>query len=200
MAAEDFASTFTLQSDVEAAAHVLSPSDFARKFSNPILWVVQPPGTTGTATAIAKPRPVAESYRRTIRQGDSLDADPAAAAAYLTLVGHVFKRPNNPFPHMISVGRASNNDLVIPLGTISKLQAYFLGEGESWSITDWHSTNGTRLNGKRLPPREPVPLESGAALSFGKEFWAHFFLPADLQRELTRAKPFAGLPKIMEEA
>ena len=35
----------------------------------------------------------------------------------------VAKRPGAPFPHMISAGRAPNNDVVLPYGTVSKLHS-----------------------------------------------------------------------------
>lgn len=186
---------FSPQSDFEQAARRLSREEFVAQYPDPILWVVPPPGTTGKITASADPIDPVESYRRTILQDDEVEADPAAAAAYLGLAAPVRKRPNNPFPHMISVGRAGNNDVVVPLGTISKLHAYFLKSlsGEGWSLTDWTSTNGTTLAGTRIEARETVPLESGTCLSFGKELWAHFYLPADFHEAVQSGKPLGEL-------
>lgn len=186
---------FSPQQDLLMDAKGMSKEDFLQANPDPILWVVPPPGTSGRVTANSKPVDPVESYRRTILQEDEVEADPAAAAAYLKLAAPVRKRPNNPFPHMISVGRAGNNDVVVPLGTISKLHAYFLKSltGEGWSITDWTSTNGTTLSGKRLEPRETVPLQSGSWLSFGKELWAHFFLPGDLYEAIRSGRPLGEL-------
>lgn len=183
--------TFSNQSDLLASARHLSLDDFLARYSHPILWVTRPPGSAGHRTENSEPLEPVESYRRTILQGDSLEADPAAAAAYLKKSAQVQKRPNNPFPNMISVGRAGNNDVVIPLGTISKLHAYFLRDQDTWSLTDWNSTNGTTLEGKPLTPRETTPLKTGAKLSFGKEFWATFIHPSDLYEELRSPTPFA---------
>ena len=182
---------FSAQSELIASARSLSRNDFIAQCLHPILWVRSPPGSAGHRTEHSKAVEPVESYRRTILQGDSLEADPAAAAAYLSKSALVRKRPDNPFPNMISVGRAGNNDLVIPLGTISKLHAYFLRDQDTWSLTDWNSTNGTTIDGKPLQPRETTPLESGAKLSFGKEFWATFLLPGDLHDELRSPTPFA---------
>jgi hypothetical protein len=79
---------------------------------------------------------------------------------------HVFplrKRPKNPFAHMVTVGRAENNDIVLPFGTVSKFHGYFLLESEGWSFVDAGSTNGTRVDVLRLKAKEPRRLEMHAA-------------------------------------
>lgn len=192
---QDPVNVFRPQDDLRLDASRMSREDFLAQHPDPILWVVPPPGTSGKLTSTAHPIDPVESYRRTILQDDEVEADPAAAAAYLKMAAPVRKRPNNPFPHMISVGRAGNNDVVVPLGTISKLHAYFLKSlsGDGWSLTDWTSTNGTTLSGSRLEARETVPLQSGTTLSFGKELWVHFFLPTDLYEAIRSGRPIDGL-------
>ena len=186
-------SAFTWQQDMRAEALTLNREAFLARYPTPVLWVTPPPGTAGVSAQESSPVDPVESYRRTILQDDSLEADPAAAAAYLDRVAPLDKRPNNPFPNMISVGRAGNNDVVIALGSISKLQAYFMREGDNWSLTDWSSTNGTTISNKRIDPRKPQRLESGVQVSFGKEFWALFLLPEHLYRELRAETPTEGL-------
>ena len=99
-------SAFTWQQDMRAEALRLNREEFLSRYPNPVLWVTPPPGTAGVSAQESNPVDPVESYRRTILQDDSLDADPAAAAAYLDRVAPLDKRPNNPFPNMISVGRA----------------------------------------------------------------------------------------------
>ena len=100
------------------------------------------------------------------------------------------KRPGSPFVERITVGRTRNQDLCLPTGQVSKLHAYFtmLEGGESYSLTDNGSTNGTFVSGKRLVPEQPVELRSGALVQFG-DFQALFFTPAALYALL---KPDTG--------
>ena len=73
-----------------------------------------------------------------------------------------------------------NNDLVLPLKTISKEHALF-GEGpSSWSVTDLRSTNGTYVDDHRLEPGMAVALSDGALLRLGPEVHAKFLLPVGL--------------------
>lgn len=81
----------------------------------------------------------------------------------------VTKRPGTPFPHMISVGRSGNNDLVLPFGAVSKLHAFFshVAETDTWTVADAESSNGTFLGTRRLVPHERTPLRDGAQVVFG---------------------------------
>lgn len=81
----------------------------------------------------------------------------------------VAKRPGTPFPHMISVGRSGNNDLVLPFGAVSKLHAFFshVPETDTWTVADAESSNGTFLGARRLVPHERTPVRDGAQIVFG---------------------------------
>ncbi len=68
----------------------------------------------------------------------------------------------------IFVGRASNNDLVIPHPTVSKLHAYFSRDHDKWWLVDVGSSNGTKMNGLRAPTRARVSLNDGDTLLFGR--------------------------------
>ena len=103
-----------------------------------------------------------------------------SALRYLDQVGFLVKRPGNPFPNFVSVGRAANNDLVIGVETVSKLHAYFTFEDGAWRLTDYRSTNGTRLNGEAIEGGQPVPVSDGDQLLIGKEVTAVFLTPASL--------------------
>lgn len=51
---------------------------------------------------------------------------------------------------------------------ISRKHAQIEQEGDRFYIVDLGSTNGTRLNGQRLMPREKKPLWDGDVIEFGK--------------------------------
>jgi hypothetical protein len=104
----------------------------------------------------------------------------------------VAKSERNPFAHMITVGRASNNDLVFAQPTISKLHAYFRGSPSGWTLTDQKSTNGTFLEETALVPGNAVALGDGVALRFGLDLRARFFSASGLFQLLQRAFRGAG--------
>lgn len=62
------------------------------------------------------------------------------------------KQATNAFGMMVTVGRAANNDIVLPYDGISKFHAYFSNLGGNWVLVDAKSTNGTFLEGRRLNP------------------------------------------------
>ncbi len=79
----------------------------------------------------------------------------------------IVKKPSNPFPDRISVGRALNCDVVVRDGSVSKLHGHFkvLGAGEA-EFSDLKSANGTKVNGKPVTTA-PAKLTSGDTIIFG---------------------------------
>ena len=87
------------------------------------------------------------------------------------------KRPGNPFPYRISVGRARTCDLVLRYPNVSKLHATFLvpreggvktpNDVETLSIFDHGSANGTKLDGAVVEKETAKVLCSGSRLDFG---------------------------------
>jgi hypothetical protein len=69
------------------------------------------------------------------------------------------------FPEMVTVGRASNNDVIIDDVSVSKFHAYFKLE-EQILLVDADSSNGTRVGGKLVAPKVATPLEEGVRVSF----------------------------------
>ena len=53
-------------------------------------------------------------------------------------------------------------------GGVSRLHARFALTGEQWTIEDLESTNFTFVNGKRIPPKTPTPLNDGAEIRLGR--------------------------------
>lgn len=104
-----------------------------------------------------------------------------------TRVELVRKSARNAFGGMITVGRTANNDVVIDAPGVSKVHCTFTLAGGQWGLTDSASSNGTFLDGVRLPARERRALADGSDLIFG-EVVAVFVLPATLASLLA---PFA---------
>jgi hypothetical protein len=83
-------------------------------------------------------------------------------------VVEIQKRPQNPFPERISVGRTNNCDVVLRLPFISKLHAHFLiGNDGALRLVDNKSANGTALNGRALQAGETPEVVPGDEIAFG---------------------------------
>lgn len=68
----------------------------------------------------------------------------------------------------ISVGRASNNDIILTDNSVSKLHAYFsVEEDGTITLRDMESRNGTTVGGEQLPTGGRRPVSSGDEISFG---------------------------------
>ncbi|HLX47362.1 MAG TPA: DUF1707 and FHA domain-containing protein [Streptosporangiaceae bacterium] len=92
------------------------------------------------------------------------------SARRMGLAGRRPRLPGLSFPSFSSqlrftIGRDPGCDLVIPDLTVSRRHAGLDRGLTGWLLTDFGSTNGTRLNGWRV--REPVPVHSGDRVSFG---------------------------------
>ena len=99
------------------------------------------------------------------------------------------------------LGRAADNTLQLPDGSISRYHA-FLGVDEEGQVrlTDLGSTNGSFLNGRRLPENTPVRVQDGDRLQFGSDVIVKFIRPdpceEQFQREMferTVRDPLTGL-------
>jgi hypothetical protein len=126
--------------------------------------------------------------------GDDRDAthasdvgdDRAVSLVYGDRVAFLRKRPENPFPDMISLGRASNNDVVVRLSSISKIHAVFMrSPSGGWTITDSGSTNGTYLNDTALAPRIRESLTDGDRIRLGLDLKCVFLEPESLFERVT---------------
>ena len=92
------------------------------------------------------------------------------------------KRTEDPtFMDRVSVGRATNKDIVLRHPNVSKFHAWFeMDDIGNLYLADADATNATLLNGKKLTPRELTRVGSGDHLRFGSvecvacspsEFW-----------------------------
>jgi FHA domain/Domain of unknown function (DUF1707) len=109
------------------------------------------------ASAVAAPvRHVLASSARWLNTPDARQAGPPIPA-------------DLPFPVSsqvrFTIGRSPECDLAIADITVSWQHACLDRAQQGWLLTDFGSTNGTRLNGWRV--REPVPVSAGDQVSFG---------------------------------
>jgi len=91
------------------------------------------------------------------------------------------KQATNAFAMMVTVGRAANNDIVLPYEGISKFHAYFSNLGGAWVLVDAKSTNGTFVEGRKLDPdaKEKLDLNRPAIeLSFSSAINCRLYSPA----------------------
>jgi len=99
----------------------------------------------------------------------TLAEDRAFEAGALALsVFPVRRKPGSAF-RFVSIGRTSNNDIVVADRSVSKFHAFFVQEGKS-AVFDGGSANGTFVNGAAVPKRgdgEPVVLCPGDTLKVG---------------------------------
>ena len=88
------------------------------------------------------------------------------------------KKPGASFRDRITIGRTSNNDVVIVDHSVSRLHGY-VRQADSWMFADAGSKNGSWLDDERLEPRREAPLATGAVLRLG-DVVARFYPAADL--------------------
>jgi eukaryotic-like serine/threonine-protein kinase len=67
----------------------------------------------------------------------------------------------------VTIGRGTDNDIVLPVSQVSRQHAAIHCDREACRIVDNGSTNGTFVNGFRLPAGAPCFLQPGDALAIG---------------------------------
>lgn len=68
---------------------------------------------------------------------------------------------------VLSIGRAPDNDIVINHPAVSGHHLTITVSGEQATITDLNSTNGTQLNGQRIPANTSRPAHAGDVMRMG---------------------------------
>jgi hypothetical protein len=146
--------------ELRGDARSLPIEEFADRYGRAFLML--------SAADLATPRGPASTEVR-------LDDDPKARAestASLALIAYPVRRSGRSVSHLITLGRASENDMVVPDVSISRFHA-FVKEGANgeWLIHDAGSTNGTTVNGHSVPQQghgSPAELKSGDNLRLGQ--------------------------------
>lgn len=95
----------------------------------------------------------------------------------------LLKKPGASFPDRITIGRTSNNDVVIVDHSVSRLHAYVKRDGARWVVADAGSRSGSWLAGAALTARKERPIASKAALRLG-DVELTFYLAGDLYSAL----------------
>jgi hypothetical protein len=111
------------------------------------------------------------------RRGEStthllLDDDPAGRTADLALCVYPL-RPREGSPgHLVTLGRESRHDVVIPDASVSRFHAFAKLSGDGgFLLQDVGSTNGTSVNGASVPARgagPPTRLKPGDTVRVGQ--------------------------------
>src|SRR5437868_2208206 len=68
----------------------------------------------------------------------------------------------------IRIGRRPDLELPLPYPALSALHARLFRTDTGWQIEDLGSTNGTRVDGQRLPVRAARDIAPGAQLTLGQ--------------------------------
>jgi pSer/pThr/pTyr-binding forkhead associated (FHA) protein len=78
----------------------------------------------------------------------------------------------------ITIGRSNPGQIVLPDVDLSACDGYQLGvsrmhasirtQNEKLNIRDLGSSNGTRLNGEKLTPQIPYPIQNGDVIALGR--------------------------------
>lgn len=68
---------------------------------------------------------------------------------------------------LVRVGRAPDNDIVINHPAVSGHHLSLAITPNNITITDLNSTNGTQLNGQKIPPNAPQPMRVGDVIRIG---------------------------------
>lgn len=93
------------------------------------------------------------------------------------------KRKQNTSDEGIVLGRATTNDIVVPVGSVSSMHASFSPPSTptgAWTLTDLESSNHTFLGNQRLAAFVPTPVADRTHLRFGSNLVAWFVMPKTL--------------------
>lgn len=101
------------------------------------------------------------------------------------------------------VGRSPAADVSIPDQQVSSKHAELSRQGDRWVVVDTGSTNGTFLEGKRLPPNAAHPLTDTLPVRFGPDaafmfLTASSFLPIFRRLQERLGKDAGPRPGVLE--
>ena len=89
--------------------------------------------------------------------------------AYITLLtnGHTAERWRLDEGEVFRIGRAEDNHARPKTRGLSRYHTELVFRDGAWFVKDLGSTNGSYVNGERVPPNSESPLESGDRLAIG---------------------------------
>ena len=101
--------------------------------------------------------------------------------------------PDKADKQTVTLGRDSDNDIVIRSSKVSRRHAEFImARHGKYELRDLDSANGTRINGSRLPGKKAITIKSGDMLAFWRFLFQ--FVEPEAMLALLR-KPAAGRKK-----
>lgn len=77
------------------------------------------------------------------------------------------KTKDNAFKSRVTIGRTSNNDIVLDDASVSRFHAWIEQTSQDWVIVDAGSRNGSTVGGRKLPARAPATLTNGLSVRIG---------------------------------
>ena len=145
--------------DLRADARALARSEFEERYGRAFLLL--------SAAEFAAARPTVTDVRL------EEDSRPRVeSTANLSLIVFAVRHNGRSASHLITLGRAPDNDVVVPDVSISRFHAFVKEGGASrWLMQDAGSTNGTTVNGRSVPRQghgPPSELASGDDVRLGQ--------------------------------
>lgn len=120
----------------------------------------RPFGVTPPNSAAPEPGPAGATTPRT-----RAATDPASRTLVLVRTDTGERIPLLGLP--VTVGRSRDRDITVDDKRVSRSHARIEPRQGGWTVVDDGSANGTRLDGRTLPPHEPRPLRPGAVVTVG---------------------------------
>ncbi|RLB59449.1 MAG: hypothetical protein DRI34_01775 [Deltaproteobacteria bacterium] len=104
------------------------------------------------------------SQEKTLIFGEDEQAEEPVYPVLLVLQGEEEGREIELIPDHVTVGRGADNDLVLPDIACSRRHAVFQRQGQTLTIADLGSGNGTVVNGQRI---QEIELQDGDEIQLG---------------------------------
>ncbi len=84
------------------------------------------------------------------------------------VVAVIEKTKDNAFQRRVTMGRTTNNDIVLEDASVSRFHAWLqLNDKGAWEVVDAGSRNGTFINGRRLSQKVGQALDNDQRLRIG---------------------------------
>jgi hypothetical protein len=162
----------------ERRAVAMTQEKFVQRFTQPFLVLAR---TTSLVAAIK------QAHKEAFNLNNTAISMQSSAEAPLAYICPIRCRPGAPKSSTVNLGRNPDNDIALPVGSVSAVHLQFAaptGPGRPWSARDMGSKNGTFIDGVRMIPGQPYELHSGAQLEIAQEVCGSFWEPDELWRVL----------------